>query len=185
MSPRARSRNTDRAVVHRGAHATGSVLVPLLPTLVECLRCLRPVESLVIIDSALRRRRCAVSDLEQRLRGPGSVRAKQVLRLADERSGSPIESVVRVQLVLAGFRVQPQALIPGVGRVDFLVEGWLVVEIDGYAYHSERAQYRNDRSRANRLTAQGFRLLRFTYEDVMFGMAALVGLVAEVVRAGR
>jgi very-short-patch-repair endonuclease len=183
--PRNQSRDTELAVVHRSAHASGSLLVPLIPTLADCLRCLPPVQSLVIVESALRRRKASVAAIERRLRGQGSVRGKQVLRLADARSGSPLESVVRVALVLAGHSVQPQAYIPGVGFVDFLVDGWLVVEIDGFAYHSERAQYREDRRRGNELTARGYRLLRFTYEDVMSRLDELVALVTEVVRSGR
>lgn len=51
--------------------------------------------------------------------------------------------------------------------VDLVVEGRLVIELDGFAFHSGRAEYRADRRRWNELTAQGYRTLRFTYEAVM------------------
>jgi len=183
--PRERSRSTDLAIVHRSRHATGGVLVPLLPTLADCLRCLRPPDALVVVDSALRSAKVTVAQIEGCLRGPGSVHAKQVLRFADGRSGSAIETLARVRLVLAGLRVECQVYIEGVGRVGFLVEGWLVVEIDGFAFHAERAQYREDRRRGNRLTALGYRVLRFTYEDVRSRPDHLVDTVRRVIVQGR
>ena len=57
-----------------------------------------------------------------------------------------------------------------------LVEGILVVELDGFEHHSGRAQYRNDRGRANALTCMGLRLVRFTYEDVVHRPNWVVGL---------
>jgi very-short-patch-repair endonuclease len=44
----------------------------------------------------------------------------------------------------------------------------LVVEADGYAYHSSRAAMRRDRRRDRELTAAGWRPIRFTYEEVVF-----------------
>jgi predicted transcriptional regulator of viral defense system len=38
----------------------------------------------------------------------------------------------------------------------------LVVELDGYAYHRGRASFESDRSRDARLTAAGYRVMRFT-----------------------
>ena len=44
----------------------------------------------------------------------------------------------------------------------------LVVEVDGYAYHSSRTAMRRDRARDRELTALGWRPARFTYEEVAF-----------------
>jgi very-short-patch-repair endonuclease len=43
----------------------------------------------------------------------------------------------------------------------------LAVEIDGYEHHRSRDAFRKDRAKQNALTAAGFRILRFTYEDVI------------------
>ena len=48
----------------------------------------------------------------------------------------------------------------------------LVVEVDGYAYHSSRRAMRRDRGRDRRLLAAGWRPARFTYEEVAFDAAA-------------
>ena len=44
----------------------------------------------------------------------------------------------------------------------------LVVEVDGYAYHSSRRAMRRDHLRDRRLVTAGWRPARFTYEDVAF-----------------
>jgi very-short-patch-repair endonuclease len=76
-----------------------------------------------------------------------------------------------------GWSVQSQVYIPDVGRVDLLIDGWLVIEIDGYAHHSSREQFRNDRRRANLLSEKGLVLLRFSYEDVMHRCAQMVAQI--------
>ena len=80
----------------------------------------------------------------------------------------------------AGLSVQSQVYIPDVGKVDLLIDGWLVIEIDGYAHHSTREQFRNDRRRANLLAEKGFVLLRFSYEDVMHRTAKMVAQICFV-----
>lgn len=181
--PLSNSRRSDDAEVHRRKHCGSGLLVPLVCAVADTLCCMPPVQALVVVDSAIRDRKTTVPAIEACLRGPGSVRPRQLLRLADGRSGSAPETVVRAALVLAGLEVEPQVKIPGVGRVDLLVDKWLVVEVDGYEFHSGREQYRNDRRRANALVAQGYVLLRFSYEDVMSGLDRLVAQVSAVLAA--
>jgi very-short-patch-repair endonuclease len=50
----------------------------------------------------------------------------------------------------------------------------LVVEVDGYAYHSSRGAKQRDHRRDRALTALGWRPVRFTYEDVAFEPAGVV-----------
>jgi very-short-patch-repair endonuclease len=52
--------------------------------------------------------------------------------------------------------------------VDFLWRARrLVVELDGYAYHSDRTSFEADRRRDRELQARGYVVLRFTYREVM------------------
>jgi very-short-patch-repair endonuclease len=177
--------HSDVAVVHRASACCVRPVVPLLCTLVSAVRCLSPVDALVVVDSALRKGLVTAPALERRLVGPGSARARQVLAQADRRSGSAIETVLRVGLWSAGLCAVPQAYVDGVGRVDFLIDGWLVVEVDGFEYHSDRASYRNDRRRANALTARGMVLLRFSYEDVRYRSPQVLALICAVRSRGR
>lgn len=177
--------DTDEAVVHRATVPGSGPVVPVLHALVAVLRCLDTVDAVVVVDSALRQRAARLHSLDARLRGPGSVEARRRLGLADARSGSVIETVARLALRQAGLPVDCQVLIEGVGRVDLVIDGWLVVELDGFAYHSDRDRYRTDRRRTNGLVARGYRVLRFSYEDVMFRLADVVALVVAVHAAGR
>ncbi|HEY6759224.1 MAG TPA: DUF559 domain-containing protein [Baekduia sp.] len=51
--------------------------------------------------------------------------------------------------------------------VDFHWPGTtLVVETDGYAYHSTPTSFERDRDRDQRLTVAGYTVVRFTYKQV-------------------
>jgi hypothetical protein len=57
--------------------------------------------------------------------------------------------------------------------VDFLWRAErLIVEVDGYAFHSSRRAFRDDRSRDRRLQRAGYVVVRFTYADIVTGSAA-------------
>jgi very-short-patch-repair endonuclease len=62
------------------------------------------------------------------------------------------------------------------GRYD---EQRLVVEIDGHATHATRRQRQADAERDMRLQAQGLRVIRFTYEDVVERPAHVVATIAQ------
>ncbi|MGH2989826.1 MAG: endonuclease domain-containing protein [Solirubrobacterales bacterium] len=52
-------------------------------------------------------------------------------------------------------------------RVDFLWrEAGLVVEVDGYAYHADRATFESDRARDRDLKRRGIEVLRFADREL-------------------
>ena len=71
--------------------------------------------------------------------------------LADGRAESVLESMARVALVLGGLPPEVQVWI-GRMRVDLMI-GNVIIELDGFEHHSNRADYRRDRRRCNALTA--------------------------------
>ena len=58
-----------------------------------------------------------------------------LVRYSDARSQAPGETIVRLRLVQAGFKVRPQAHIEGAGAVDLEVENILLIQVDGYEFH--------------------------------------------------
>ena len=60
----------------------------------------------------------------------------------------------------------------------------LVVEADGFAYHSSRDDYRRDRRRMNELERLGWRVLRFSWEDVTQRPDYVTTLVGACLRRG-
>ena len=84
-----------------------------------------------------------------------------------------LESLCRVLIVQRGLPIPETQLVVRqagrfIGRVDF---AWpdqrLIVETDGFAFHSDRASYRKDRRRGNALQLAGWVVLRFSWEDVV------------------
>jgi very-short-patch-repair endonuclease len=65
-------------------------------------------------------------------------------------------------------------------EVDFL---WrrhrLLVEVDGYAFHSSRAAFERDRRRDAELMADGFKVLRITWRRIVDEPEALVACLAQ------
>ncbi len=55
----------------------------------------------------------------------------------------------------------------------------VVAEVDGYAFHSSRRAFVNDRRRDAELTAAGYRVLRFTWTDLNDGRLATVARLAQ------
>lgn len=108
--------------------------------LAHAVQCLPLPEAVAVLDAAVGRGLVRREDLAARRPRKGWLAHERATRLIDPGSGSIGESIARVALVGAGLTVQTQARIPGVGRVDMLVEGLVVVEVDGFAYHSGRAR---------------------------------------------
>lgn len=167
--PAARDR---RFVVHRqltGGPAPGGTLPVASPAeaVAVALRCADPITAVALVDAARHRRLLTLDELYPLLRGPGTVAGRLLLAASSERSRSVAETVARLALRRAGLDVQEGVLIPDVGEVDLLVEGRVVVECDGFAYHGDRAAFGEDRRRDRELHARGFVVLRFTYHDVM------------------
>lgn len=131
------------------------------------LRCQEPMAAIVAVDSALNAHACTASDIASLLTGPGSPAARAVLAECEGTSLSPAESVARVALRRAGFTVLANTPIDGVGFVDLLVEGRVVVECDGYAHHAGPVAFATDRRRDRILHLQGFVVLRFPAAEVL------------------
>jgi G:T-mismatch repair DNA endonuclease (very short patch repair protein) len=163
----------------------GVSLTTPLRTVSDLTRILPTPEGVALVDSALRSRRVSLAQLHRlaaQVRGRGAGRLGRAVALADARSESLLESGCRVILVEAGLRPLPQYEVRCrgrlVGRVDL---AWpavkLAVEVDGFAFHADRASYRRDRRRLNALELAGWRVLRFSWEDVMHDAAYVVASV--------
>jgi very-short-patch-repair endonuclease/predicted transcriptional regulator of viral defense system len=90
-----------------------------------------------------------------------------------------------LELIRAARLPEPEANARVAGfEVDFL---WrrlkLVVEVDGYAFHSTRGAFERDRRRDADLQAAGFRVLRLTWRQIADEPAAVVGLLARATAA--
>ncbi len=145
----------------------GWASVDIVDALVEAVRC-QPVQAAIAtLDSALHLGLIGSVELGQVF--AVLPRRLQVLRrLLDASAESGAESIMRLLLRRLGCRIQAQVEIPGVGRVDFLVDGWLIVECDSEAHHSSWEQQKEDRRRDQAAAARGYATYRPIAEDIFW-----------------
>jgi very-short-patch-repair endonuclease len=156
----------ESVVVHwRFAAAHDRFRAAPLECVIDLAACHAPEWVLGALDSGLRRRVLTRTDLRT-LRGRLPASWASVIELADARSESFPESVLRCRLAAAGLPFRIQAWIDDM-RVDFLL-GKLVVEVDGREHHSEPAAFERDRVRDARLSIRGYRVLHFSYAQVVY-----------------
>jgi very-short-patch-repair endonuclease len=169
------------------AEARGRLVTSKEVTLDQCLRRLPFGEALAVADSALRAGDVsAVRRVAIMARGPGSTQVRRVVEAARADAANPFESVLRaIASTVPGLAVEPQVLITSVtpwARVDLADRDLrIVLEADSFEWHGHRAALVADAGRYNRLVADGWAVLRFTWEDVMLHpelvRATLVALV--------
>lgn len=132
-------------------------------TVLECARDLALLDLVVLVDSALHCGDCTVDALAELARQSkrGAPRLRHALALADHRSESAGESLLRVLHVVCGVPVEPQLVIQDdegyvVARADLRIEGTpRLPEYDG-AQHRDAGQYERDRARDRRLRTLGW-----------------------------
>lgn len=112
-------------------------------------------------------------------------RLRHAWDLADGRSESPIETIVRLGLMRLGIAFEIQVWLLPYHRVDFLVGGWLIIEVDGKRYHVKDEQFEADRDRDALFAAWGYRVLRFSYKQVVEDLDWVLEVISTVVARGR
>lgn len=157
-----------------------SLCVEPLDALVHAARCSEPRAFVATVDSALRQGVVAVDDLDDLFRALPR-RFRVLRRMCDGLPESGPESLLRWMLRKLGCRYELQVIIRGVGRVDFLVDGWLIVECDSAAHHSGWDERRRDLRRDQAAAALGYATYRPIAEDIMWNpdivWTALGGLI--------
>ena len=179
---------TNEIVMVRGVPTTSSIR-----TLVDLGGRNPLTEGVVAVDMALHVGLVTVADLHTYVAGhpraKGITQLRRVLDLAEPKAESPMETRLRMLLVLAGLpRPEVQVSIHDnqghfLGRPDLLYRRQgLAIEYDG-GNHRDRMV--DDNRRQNGLVSAGFRLLRFTAADVYgtpdaVAMQVRHGLVANI-----
>ncbi len=143
-------------------------------------------EAVPWVDSLARTQNLKIDEVvEYGLAHPGARnvrRAERALSLCDPLAESPPESVLRLELHLAGIAVvaQVNVMFEGqfVARVDLaLIEIRLAIEYDGQ-WHADPGQLGRDRARVRLLNAAGWEIFQVTKED----MRNVPRLIAEIRR---
>lgn len=138
--------------------AAGLAVTTVERTLCDLAGHLPLVDVVCLVDAWLarlpepQRAGCARSLAERSRGGPGGIRLRRALGLADPRAQSPFESGARVALVLGGLGpVDLQAALPGRRHPYDLLLRWAdhYVECDGRAHHDDLDPFSSDRAHGN------------------------------------
>jgi very-short-patch-repair endonuclease len=155
----------------------------------DCGRTLPLAEALAVADSALHRQIVGKPELVSaaaQLRGPHCRRIQRVAQLADGRPESVLESALRAILIEAGI----EGFVPQVTVADGAFSARLDLghpllriglEADGFEHHGTRRALVRDCRRHVNLTIRGWRLLRFSWEDVMYDPDWVVAAVRQAI----
>lgn len=164
-----------------------------LTTVVACLRDLGGAEGVAVADSAVRSGLVTESEIRSALatdRGRGVREARRLVGLIDPGAASAFETVLRLLAGgVSGLSMSSQVVIGGGGwraRVDLADVGLgIVAEADSFAWHGSRSALARDARRYDHLSAAGWRVLRFTNEDVFGEPAWVVRCLEQAVEVQR
>jgi very-short-patch-repair endonuclease len=175
---RRRALDRDEVVTRRGLPATS-----MLRTIRDLCMRLSLTEAVAVADMALHSAKVERQDLVAAAAAPtaGVRMLRQVLEHAEPSAESPMETRLRMLLVLAGLP-RPEAqvairdrLLRVIGRPDlYYRDERLGLEYDGGTHRDTLVE---DNRRQNRLLDAGVRLLRFTAGDIFNTPDHVIGLV--------
>jgi very-short-patch-repair endonuclease len=152
--------------------------------LAQIVRCQPHNFALAALDVALHEHKIGAGDLPEIFSHvPGKYR--NLTLQVDARVDAGQETVLRRLVIDAGMACDIQVAITGVGRVDMLVEGCVVVEADSYAHHKSWEQRVRDLDRDRWLAEHGYLSLRVLYQDIMFHPESVIRAIRELVRICR
>ncbi len=141
-------------------------------------------EAIATLDSALHERRLSRRKLEEAV-APLPRRIRRLLPHVDPRAESGLESILRLAALERGWNVRSQVRITGVGRVDLVIDGWLVIEADGARWHDDPADAARDRERNAALVRRGYRWHRFGYAQIVHDLGGCLEVIAALLAHGR
>lgn len=141
-------------------------LPPVPRVLVQIYRCRGDEHFFVALESARRQGLIDPGGLGWlcRMLGP---RGRELVAFSRDDSDSGLESLLRLRLRVHGWSIRSQVWVTGTGRVDLLIDGWLIVEADGRANHESLSLRHKDLVRDANAASWGYASLRFDYAMII------------------
>lgn len=192
--PRRRRSTTSSAAIRRRdlshldrLELRGLWVTDVALTVLEAAVALGP-DGAAFLDRALQRRVRFAALHRAHCRGlgrRGSPAAAALLSVASDRAGSHAERVLVRLLKDAGIRGWAlHHRVLGYELDLAFVRERVAVEVDGWAWHVDRARFQADRVRQNALVNDGWRVLRFTWHDLTVRPGEVAGQVRAALATG-
>lgn len=148
----------------------------------ETIRCQTPRAAIATLDSVLHHGLMTRAQLEA-VFATIPKRFAVLLSLVDASAASGPETLMRLILRGLGLRYETQVQLPGIGYVDFIVEGWLIIECDSKEWHEGWEKQVEDRHRDTAAAKLGYVTLRPLATEIMHDSAGVRTSVAAVIAA--
>ena len=146
----------------------------------QAIRCLDEEDALAAMESAIKKQLLSETDV-RRLGALGPRRLQPSIRLLVTNSGSGNETIVRLRLLRAGHRVEPQGYVPGLGHQDLIVDDCLALEIDSKEWH-EGEQRATDADRDLVSEELGRHVIRIRPAHIHESWPRTLGVIERAVR---
>lgn len=161
----------------------GSHAVSLRDAIQQSIRCQPARAAVATMDSLLHRGLVDLPTLRE-ICSELPARLQVLMRLVDPRAESGPETLLRLALRTLGCSVEIQVWIHAVGRVDFVLDGWLIVECDSREFHGGWDRQAADRARDLEAAAQGYYTVRVIAEDVFARVEEISAQLARLLEHG-
>ncbi|MEU4016470.1 type IV toxin-antitoxin system AbiEi family antitoxin domain-containing protein [Microbacterium sp. NPDC028030] len=178
---RAHPHENCRCVSHRFDGPTRLGVVDVEAALLHLYRCEGDESFFASFESAWRLGLVSTAS-RARIRSELPARARWLVDFARGNSDSGLESLLRLRLHLEGIDLTSQVPIPGVGRVDFVVDGRLIIEVDGRENHAASEKRHRDLVRDAVASGLGYETLRFDYAQVIHDWPAVSAAIRGALR---
>lgn len=148
----------------------------------HAIRCQQPWHAIATLDSVLYQGLLTMDELTELF---GLIPEKHFVLLGqlDGRAEAGQESILRLLMRQLGLHCELQVTVSGVGRVDMIVEGILILEADSRLAHDGWEMHVRDRNRDIDSARQGYMSLRPAYQRTMFDPSAVQEAVLALLAA--
>lgn len=164
-----------------GAHDPLNVLDTVVSALRNIALCLPADHAMATWESAVKKERLSPIAL-QRLNW-GSTRARALALRVTNFADSGLDSFLIHRLRHLAVELRPQWLI-GSHPCDLLIGDYLIIEVDGFEFHSGSAARSRDVRRDAELAVRGYTTLRFTYDQVVNNWPYVYRTIQRAIDAG-
>lgn len=184
-SSRLRALNGRPSVLHWTVGTAGAPCLHIA-SLVDCLahaiRCQAPREALATLDSVAHHGLVDEAQLRE-VFAALPARYRPLLALVDPSAGSGPETYMRLILRAMGVAFATQVFIEGVGRVDFVVDGWLIIECDSKQFHEGWEKQVEDRQRDIAAARLGYVTVRPLAKDILAEQVSVRQALEQIIEA--
>lgn len=153
---------------------------PLIDAVAHSVLCQAPREALATLDSVVHHGLLTLDELATMFAAL-PLRFRPLLVLVDPSADSGPETFMRLMLRTMGVAYETQVYLDGVGYVDFVVDGWLIIECDSKEFHEGWDKQVQDRGRDLAAARLGYVTVRPLAKDILNDQASVRQALEQII----